>query len=627
MVQTSSRRTLRSKYRVLGLIGQGQFGRVYCATHRKTGEIVALKSLDHARFPTHQFLRELRFLLSLRHPNIVACRTLEHTSKGRCLVMDYCEGGTLRHLLEGGWNLSLRQIFHLIRDILAGLSHAETQAIIHCDIKPENILLVLSSEGWTAKITDFGIARFGQDLKIGTGTTGSPAYMAPERFYGQYHTSTDLYAVGILLFEFLVGSRPFSGTPQELMDAHLNTIPKIPETVPASLRPILSKSLQKLPARRFQSAKDMLQALQAAIETLEAQLIQLNFRHVWNTPPAPVAFEAVWHVPLSTPVTRLALVKAEHDGGKLLEKEVTDLPPPRELLYHSSSNQVRCALYGGGILTDRNPQIFQREFDLTVCDLVTTPAGCFIVTPHHIYRWHFQANQGSSLNLLVPAPITCVQEFDTSVQAVIAVNGQWFAAASHPPGLSSVQIVVGKLQSCANLSPPIDCRSPSLSQLIMLDPGHGLVIGQEQTHTVLELFNRRGHWLGCLPLGVMLERCASGIQPYQLIGLEVGYPNALLVVDLKPLRIRRLSLPIEPACFTAMPWGYVVADTQAQILLLDREGDVLGWIRSPLETTRSGKVTALTTLGNHGLLLATWEGKTGNLWAIDLRQLEIDLLF
>ena len=86
----------RSKYRLLGLVGQGQFGRVFCASHRKTGRLVALKELDHQRFPTHKFLRELRFLLSLQHANIVTCHALEHTRRGRYLVMDYCEGGMLR---------------------------------------------------------------------------------------------------------------------------------------------------------------------------------------------------------------------------------------------------------------------------------------------------------------------------------------------------------------------------------------------------------------------------------------------------------------------------------------------------------------------------------------------------
>ena len=124
----------RSRYRLLGLIGQGQFGRVYCAMHRQTGELVALKSLDHDRFPTHQFLRELRFLVTLQHPNIVACSAIEHLHGRRYLVMDYCEAGTLRDLMENYDRLSPALSIKLVCDILAGLEHAHAQVIVHCDI-------------------------------------------------------------------------------------------------------------------------------------------------------------------------------------------------------------------------------------------------------------------------------------------------------------------------------------------------------------------------------------------------------------------------------------------------------------------------------------------------------------
>jgi serine/threonine-protein kinase len=181
-------------YRILGQIGEGQFGQVYCAIDRQTGAMFALKNLDQRRFPTHQFLKELSYLVALTHPNIVTWQGIGYYGRGRYLVMDYCEGGTLRDLLEAQGRLSLKQTLKLITDILLGLSHAHTRQIIHCDIKPENILLTLDSTGWTAKISDFGIARMAEttlpDKKRG-GYTGSPAYMAPERFYGKYFYSSE----------------------------------------------------------------------------------------------------------------------------------------------------------------------------------------------------------------------------------------------------------------------------------------------------------------------------------------------------------------------------------------------------------------------------------------------------
>lgn len=134
----------RSHYRLLGLVGHGQFGQVYCAIHRQTGEFVALKHLHKDRFPTHKFLRELRFLLSLEHPNIVTCHALEHSASGRELVLDYCEGGTLRSILESDIALTPEEALGFVLDILAGLEHAHQQGIVHCDIKPENILLRLT---------------------------------------------------------------------------------------------------------------------------------------------------------------------------------------------------------------------------------------------------------------------------------------------------------------------------------------------------------------------------------------------------------------------------------------------------------------------------------------------------
>jgi serine/threonine-protein kinase len=257
----------RSNYRILELVGQGQFGRVFCAIHRQTGHLVALKELEHQRFPTHKFLRELRFLLSLQHPNIVTCQSLEYSQTGRYLVMDYCEGGTLRDLMQSESQLSLVQSLKLIADVLAGLEYAHSQGIVHCDIKPENILLSLDATGWIARISDFGVARLSQEIYSDyLDSTGSPAYMAPERFYGQYYPTSDLYAVGVLLFEMAVGHRPFSGLPGELMLAHLNQPVKIPDTVPFLLQSTISTALQKLPARRFASAAEMLRSIRLAAE-------------------------------------------------------------------------------------------------------------------------------------------------------------------------------------------------------------------------------------------------------------------------------------------------------------------------------------------------------------------------
>ena len=260
-----------TNYRIVKLVGQGQYGRVFCAVD-KSGKLVALKELDRNRFPTNKFLRELYFLSSLQHPNLINFLGLEHTKTGRYIVTDFCEGGTLRNLMQSE-ALCLVHGLKLIADVLAGLDYAHKRGIVHCDLKPENILLSMNSNDWIARISDFGVAKItneSTDMQQGV-CTGSPAYMAPERFYGNYSPASDLYAIGVIIFELAVGYRPFSGLPGELMSAHLNQPLEIPNTVSYLLRSVISTAMQKLPNHRFASAAKMLKSLELAteVETLK----------------------------------------------------------------------------------------------------------------------------------------------------------------------------------------------------------------------------------------------------------------------------------------------------------------------------------------------------------------------
>ena len=126
----------------------------------------------------------------MQHPNIITFQGLEHSQTGRYIVTDFCEGGTLRSLMQSEEPFSLVHGLKLIVDVLAGLEHAHNRSVVHCDLKPENILLSMDSTGWIARISDFGLAKiiheFSSDNAMGM-CTGSPAYMAPERFYGKYN--------------------------------------------------------------------------------------------------------------------------------------------------------------------------------------------------------------------------------------------------------------------------------------------------------------------------------------------------------------------------------------------------------------------------------------------------------
>ncbi len=281
-LHSSRHRSLKSitaTYQLLGTAGHGQYGQVHCARHLQTQELVALKQLPPERFPTHQLLRELRHLLALDHDHINRCYALEHAQEGRFLVLEYCAGGTLRDLINQAYPLTFGEVIDFGLQLLAGLSHAHAQRVIHCDIKPENILLQPTRDGWQLKLTDFGIARQQQVSRGEITATGSPAYMAPERFYGSATVASDLYAVGIILFELLTGKRPFSGNPAQLMYAHLNkgiSFATHQDRIPAPLQSVIEKSLRKLPGRRYPNADSMAQALRTLVGIPLTQWIHLD---------------------------------------------------------------------------------------------------------------------------------------------------------------------------------------------------------------------------------------------------------------------------------------------------------------------------------------------------------------
>jgi serine/threonine protein kinase len=280
----SADRDLSRRYADITCIGRGQSSRVYRATERSTGRVVALKALDRS-MPTGMFLQELSALLRLRHPHVISCWGIEYGPRDRYLVMDYCAGGSLRDQLAEP--IAPRLALAWVDDILKGLAEIHRQGFLHCDLKPDNVLLADPPSAMEfdsrsiAKIIDFGLVR-----GVGQGhfELGSPAYMAPERFDGIVSPATDLYAVGILLFELLTGDRPFHGSPAELRLAHRQAfipaldrrsfpgaaamIPPVPPVIPDSeWNRILQIALHKRPDDRFASADDFRCAL-AAIASL-----------------------------------------------------------------------------------------------------------------------------------------------------------------------------------------------------------------------------------------------------------------------------------------------------------------------------------------------------------------------
>ena len=576
----------RSNYRLLGLVGNGQFGRVYCGIHRKTGQLVAIKYLHRHSLPTHAFLRELHCLMSLAHSNIVACHAVEHADDGRRLVLEYCAGGTLRsHMLSP---LSLADILDLISDVLCGLAHAHQQGIVHCDIKPENILLSYSDGRWRAKISDFGIAKLVQDQPNpkGLGQTGSPAYMAPERFYCQYSPAADVYAVGITLFELLLGKRPFTGTPTALQSAHLNQLPKT-EHLLEPLKPLIAKALEKLPARRYASATEMLAELRALSPLSIDRSLILNEPQIAYSPYTKDPFHQ-----LAKSVKHLKELPSSSVD------ETASIPPT--LL--ACGNQL-------ALLQQQSLNCSQQVLDGPVQGLYPSKTGLIVSTEHTLWR-------GSKPELLTPL-IT----WQTPSMVASAPHQRWGVTVT--PQIKQMTIVQLSTQGSSFIKRPL-CPDIYIDQVLAVDGGHLVIVGHaDKTGTQLQLWNRRGMYLTSLNLGISLGQLTYMRQPHQWMAIDAHAPQTVIFLTLKPLRINRMRLDIRPTLMLDLPWGYLFGNAEGRILLLDRDLYPIGGIQGPVGAT------AITPLSAHELLVATWQNESGSgaLHYLNLHEFDLDMIF
>jgi eukaryotic-like serine/threonine-protein kinase len=264
------------RYRIDALLGEGGMGAVFRATHLTLGRPVAMKVL-HPRLSDDEqigkrFDREALAVSKLDHPNCVQVIDFGTTSKGmKYLVMQLLEGRELRELT--GVAMPVEQVVYLGIQVLRALEHAHMRGLVHRDLKPENIFLVTDDYGDTiVKLVDFGIVKLleaaGQEKLTRLGMAfGTPTYMSPEQAAGgKIDARTDLYAVGVLLFELLTGVPPFDADePGILLRMHiLADPPPLPDTVPPSVTAVVQKLLSKEPADRYADAREARRALAAA---------------------------------------------------------------------------------------------------------------------------------------------------------------------------------------------------------------------------------------------------------------------------------------------------------------------------------------------------------------------------
>jgi serine/threonine protein kinase len=261
--------SIPSRYQILDELGTGGTGVVYKVRCLETGEIVALKVLKPGIASDQEqqdnLRKEVCLARKVTHKNV--CRIHEFSrSNGMAFIsMEFVEGENLLSKLRRDGRLSVGKSFEIARQICAGLREAHSQGIVHRDLKPANIML---DQNGVVKIMDFGIARLSQGNGLMTGTmAGTPAYMAPEQVeLKPIGPRTDIYAVGILIYEMVTGSQAFDGdTPIAIALKQIRESPKRPRELvpdlPASVESLILKCLHKDPARRFQSVDELYAAL------------------------------------------------------------------------------------------------------------------------------------------------------------------------------------------------------------------------------------------------------------------------------------------------------------------------------------------------------------------------------
>lgn len=268
------------KYRIESSLGSGGFGSVYLAEDTWIGKKVAIKVPHKQLGNVEEMAREPRLLASLGHPNIVTVLTAEKQDDIFFIVMEYVEGETLEAILVREGALSLTRAMDFTCQICNAIDHAHKVGILHRDIRPGNMLVTPTG---MLKVTDFGTSRFLEAMAHGTTIIGSPPWMAPEQFQGRAVFASDVYAIGITMYQMLTGVLPYeTPTPRDLeriISGELVVAPRLKNPkIPRAINDIVLKALAPDLAVRYPRAADLLQ-----------DIVAIRARKAGAAGPAPVA--------------------------------------------------------------------------------------------------------------------------------------------------------------------------------------------------------------------------------------------------------------------------------------------------------------------------------------------------
>ena len=305
-------------YEIVAILGAGGMGQVYKVRNVISDRVEAMKVLlpnlggDSAL--AERFLREIKVQATLDHPNIARLNTAQQAGNQLVMLMEYVEGSSIDTLLKNG-PMELSESLQCTSQVLDALAYAHAHGVVHRDIKPANIMRMPSG---VVKLMDFGIARMQADRPLTrTGATvGSLPYMSPEQINGgQPDLRSDLYSMGVTLYEMVTGRRPFAGSSDySIMAAHLqeNPVPpiEIVASVPQDLNDIILMAISKDPEKRFQNADAFHGALRGFAKTIGVTLAPVPV--VAKPAPAPTSIDSMHLGPTATgiPVPPRALPTA-----------------------------------------------------------------------------------------------------------------------------------------------------------------------------------------------------------------------------------------------------------------------------------------------------------------------------
>src|SRR2546430_11065541 len=258
-------------YRLVSLLGQGGYAEVYLGQHLRFNQQAAIKVL-HAHLTqaeAEHFQQDAETIATLAHPSIIRVLDFDVQESVPFLVIDYATGGSLRQRYPKGSLVPLPVIVSVVQQVADALQYAHEQKFIHRDVKPENMLVGRRQE---VLLSDFGIATIAHStssLNLGAeGASGTLAYMAPEQIEGHPRPASDQYALGVVVYEWLGGERPFEGSVSEVMAQHLSMPPpslreRMPAT-PPEVEQVVLRALAKDPKARFASVAEFAIALEQA---------------------------------------------------------------------------------------------------------------------------------------------------------------------------------------------------------------------------------------------------------------------------------------------------------------------------------------------------------------------------